>query len=43
MAAITFDVGRKGSLFLGTPAAIGIGFHVLPVRSAASRMTAHIP
>ena len=40
MAAITFDVGRKKAAFsLGTPAAIGIGFHV----SVASRMTAHIP
>lgn len=29
MAAITFDVGRKKAAFsLGTPAAIGIGFHV---------------
>ena len=29
MAAITFDVGRKkAAFFLGTPAAIGIGFHV---------------
>ena len=28
MAAITFDVGRKkAAFFLGTPAAIGIGFH----------------
>ena len=31
MAAITFDVGRKKAAFsLGTPAAIGIGFHGEP-------------
>ena len=44
MAAITFDVGRKkAAFFLGTPAAIGIGFHVSVREVGGSRMTGHIP
>lgn len=39
MAAITFDVGRKKAAFsLGTPAAIGIGFHVSVRAAAQSRL-----